>query len=323
MKKREDTFRGMIIVLALICAAAGLTLGATYRLTRGRIEAQQQQERMAALGIVLPEAHKDGFLEIIVARGIVERLLGNALQEHVGGSQRYVLVDQKTARRLYLLRNPAVEFDKYLGRLVEVMGPVREGVKDRRRKVGEGEGIPELSVLRIGRQLDATVPKPAFATDGRYYEAYDKPLAEASRELLGYALEGSEIGYSSTIRVTVGVDPSAEIIRGIKITFQQETPGLGANCEAVEPEGTLWDALVGKLKQTAQLEPRFQAGFHEKRADSFRMVGNKYQVKVGDEYQEIDGMTGATITKNAVISAVLDAVEEFKERVLKTDVATK
>ena len=222
MKKREDTFRGMIIVLALICAAAGLTLGATYRVTREKISAEQERARMDALRVVLPEADKNGFREVIVE-------------------------------------------------------------------------------------------KSAFATDGKYYEAYDKPLNDATRELVGYALEAAGTGYSSTIRVTVGVDSKAEVIRGIKITFQQETPGLGANCEAVKAEGTLWDVLLGKRKRAGSSQPWFQAQFGGKRADTL--------VKVGNQYQEIDGLTGATITTNAVTDAVVAAVKEFKEKVMDSSVS--
>jgi len=220
MKKRGDSPFSMVIVLALVCAGAGLALGATYRATRNRIDAQQERDRMAALLIVLPEAEKDGFREVAVPKSA-----------------------------------PKFEF-------------------------------------------------PAFATDGRYYEAYDKPVKEPRGKLVGYALEAKGNGYSSKIRVTVGIDPKAEIIRGIKITFQQETPGLGANCEAVETEGTLWDAirdaLQGRRKRAVQREPWFQAQFQGQRYDSL----------------DIDGITGATITTEAVTDAVRDAVRKFRGKVL-------
>jgi electron transport complex protein RnfG len=212
MKKGSDRASNMILVLALICAAAGLALGATYRGTRDKIKAQQERERMNALRIVLPNVHKEGFREV-------------------------------------------------------------------------------------------ASPESPFAVDRKYYEAYD-----ASGNLVGYALEGAGSGYSSTIRVTVGVDAKAGTILGIKITFQQETPGLGANCDAVEAEATLWDVLSGKGKK-APSEPRFQAQFRGQNLDSF--------VKVGNKYQNIDGLTGATITTNAVADAVVTAVREFKEKILK------
>jgi len=224
MKKTQDSAFNMISVLALVCVAAGLALGATYRATRDRIESQQRRERMDALGIVLPGA--DGFREMSANK------------------------------------------------------------------------------------------KPLFAVDGRYYEAYDRPLSDPSRKLIGYALEAAGTGYSSTIRVTVGIDANGEVIRGIKITFQKETPGLGANCEAVEVEGTLWstirDALLGRGREATATEPWFQSQFRGKRADTF--------VKVGNKYQNIQGITGATITTNAVADAVVAAVEEFKKNVLKSPV---
>lgn len=223
MTAKQDTFPRMVIVLAVICAAAGLTLGATYRMTRDRIAAEQNRARMDALRIVLPEAHPDGFREVKVA-------------------------------------------------------------------------------------------KSAFAAEGTYYEAYDKPVDDNSRKLVGYALEAAGTGYSSTIRVTVGVDPKGEVIRGIKITFQQETPGLGANSEAIRAEGTLWDMLMGKRKQSSSSQPWFQAQFADKRAESL--------VKVGNKYPEIDGLTGATITTNAVTDAVVAAVKEFRRDVLNSPAQT-
>jgi len=218
MTGQQDTFPRMVIVLAVICAAAGLTLGATYHLTQERIRLEQERGRMQALRVVLPEAHPNGFREV-------------------------------------------------------------------------------------------TVRKSPFAADGRYYEAYDKPLDDNSRKLVGYALEAAGAGYSSTIRVTVGVDPKGAIVRGIKITSQQETPGLGSNCEAVKSEGTLWDALFGKARQSGEAEPWFQAQFRGQSSDSF--------VKVGNKYANIDGLTGATITTNAVADAVVAAIKEFRREVLQ------
>jgi RnfABCDGE-type electron transport complex G subunit len=152
-----------------------------------------------------------------------------------------------------------------------------------------------------------SVSESSYAVGGTYYKVYDGPHGEPSRKLLGYALEASGPGYSSTIQVTVGVDPRVEIIRGIKITFQQETPGLGANCEAVKAQGTLWDVLQGRKGSSGTSQPWFQLQFHEKRADSFTKVGNKYP--------NVDGVTGATITTNAVVDAVLGAIRDFKEKV--------
>lgn len=214
----------MITVLAVICAAAGLALAATFLATQEEIDAQQDRETMLALRTVLPEAHKDGFREV-------------------------------------------------------------------------------------------AVPRSAFAANGRYYEAYDKPLTDASRKLVGYALETEGNGYSSTIRVTVGVDPNGEIIRGIKITFQQETPGLGANCGAMKTENTLWEVLLGKAKSGSSRDAWFQAQFRGKSADNFLKVGNKYA--------NIDGLTGATITTNAVTDAVVAAVKEFREKILKSSAGGK
>lgn len=224
MSGRQDSPQSMIIVLAVICAGAGLALGATFLATTKNIEAQQLQEQMKARRAVLPDAHPDGF-----------------------------------------------------------------------------------------RAVD--VDRCAFAVKGTYYEAYDKPLKADSRRLVGYALEAQGNGYSSAISVTIGVNPKGEVIRGVKITSQRETPGLGTKCEEVKVEGTLWEALFGKAKQSGESEPWFQAQFRGKRSDSL--------MKVGSKYRDIDGLTGATITTNAVADAVVAAVKEFKQKVLNVPAGGK
>ncbi len=78
-----------------------------------------------------------------------------------------------------------------------------------------------------------------------YYEGYRYPDTTG---FVGYVVRASGRGYSSTIETMVGVDPSGRIT-GLKITHEQETPGLGTRIEEVRSTKTLLDALkelVGK-----------------------------------------------------------------------------
>lgn len=67
---------------------------------------------------------------------------------------------------------------------------------------------------------------------------------------VGYVVKASGRGYSSTIETIVGVDPTGRIT-GLKVTSQQETPGLGTRIVEVKSTKTVLDAIkeaVGKGK---------------------------------------------------------------------------
>jgi len=134
-------------------------------------------------------------------------------------------------------------------------------------------------------------------------------------DTVGYTFEGSAAGYSSEIKVVVGVNDTAETITGIFVTSQQETPGLGANMEAVKTEGTLWTAIgsifAGKPTEKKLAEPYFQAQFRGKTLDRLKVEKTK-------ETPYIEALTGATISSEAVTTAVRGAVEKFRKEELGT-----
>jgi electron transport complex protein RnfG len=61
-------------------------------------------------------------------------------------------------------------------------------------------------------------------------------------EFAGYVVKAAGRGYSSTIETVVGVDSTGKIT-GMKITHQQETPGLGSRIEEVTTTKTVLDAI--------------------------------------------------------------------------------
>lgn len=153
----------------------------------------------------------------------------------------------------------------------------------------------------------------ADETSYEYFEGYDE-----AGTLIGFAFEGSASGYSSVITVMVGVDPVAHTVTGISVTSQKETPGLGANLEAIKTEGTLWSAIasIGSKKVQTEVEPYFQAQFKNKLLENLKVV------KIGGT-PYIQALTGATISSKAVTTAVTTAVEEFRLRAIdKTENVT-
>lgn len=126
-----------------------------------------------------------------------------------------------------------------------------------------------------------------------YFTAYE---SEGSDEIVGRTFTAYGKGYSSTIETIVGVDPAGEI-SGIKITYQQETPGLGAKITEVSSQNTLWDVIGGRAKDESEVRPWFQAQFRGKSLDDLTVVKTS-----GEE--GILAVTGATISSEAVTGSV-------------------
>jgi electron transport complex protein RnfG len=73
-----------------------------------------------------------------------------------------------------------------------------------------------------------------------YFKGYRKADTTG---FAGYVVTASGKGYSSTIETVVGVDPYGRIA-GLRITSQQETPGLGTRIQEVLSTRTVADAIA-------------------------------------------------------------------------------
>ena len=96
----------------------------------------------------------------------------------------------------------------------------------------------------------------------------------------GYIIITREAGYSSTIETMIGVDVTGRIT-GVKVLFQQETPGLGAKAEEIISE---------------ESEPWFTRQFKGK------TFGDT--IKITNDGGTIDAITGATITSRAISDSI-------------------
>ena len=88
-------------------------------------------------------------------------------------------------------------------------------------------------------------------------------------------------GFGGAVKVMIGIDANGEIT-GVKVTEHSETPGLGT--KAADP---------GYLKQ-------------------YQGVSEATAGHINDD-PNIDAVTGATITSNAVYGSVVEALAQFKE----------
>ena len=125
-----------------------------------------------------------------------------------------------------------------------------------------------------------------------------------NNECIGYVVEGEAPGYSSTIRVMVGVTEDF-VVKGVKILSQKETPGLGTKVEEVQSDKTWLLILSGKRS--------FGKGPDEE--DPLPWFPAQYrgltreEIKLTRDGGKVDAITGATISSRAVTDAVRGAVE--------------
>lgn len=113
---------------------------------------------------------------------------------------------------------------------------------------------------------------------------------EKSGNIIGYVMSAtSPSGYGGNIQIAVGISCETEEITGFSVLSNSETAGLGAKCT----------------------EDFFTSQFTGKSAG-----GIKYTKTGASDNTEIDAISGATVTTNAVTEAVNFALD-FYNNVLK------
>ncbi|OHB97034.1 MAG: hypothetical protein A2W74_06225 [Planctomycetes bacterium RIFCSPLOWO2_12_38_17] len=182
--------------------------------------------------------------------------------------------------------------------------------------------------------------------EGKPEEVTPSNIAEQDRvfkginklgQVIGYAACGEAQGYSSKIKVMVGIDSNLDRILGIDILSQRETPGLGTKMTKIESNVTLWTLIYGReLKSTdwdsdewqipllkkperlkkfgllekerKKVQPWFQEQFKNK-------TYNQLIVSKIKDHEKITAITGATISTKAAINAVQDAINKIKNTI--------
>lgn len=152
------------------------------------------------------------------------------------------------------------------------------------------------------------VETPIESLKGEVYRAVDR-----SGKVHGYAAVGAAQGYSSKVRVMVGMDADAERIVGIALISQQETPGLGTQVAEVEPSQTLVGIVTGRPAEKRETVPWFLRRLINRTKDELvlRSRGGP----------GIDGITGATKSSRAVVNAARDAVSKIRQATGKESAA--
>ena len=167
--------------------------------------------------------------------------------------------------------------------------------KDRIEEQSQAQQLNALKVV-IPQAVEFSDCKSGVEID--YYEGLDK-----GGEVVGYAFVGEAKGYSSMIKVVVGLDLEGTLT-GIEITEQKETPGLGSKDVEIPVNKTFWQAIMGRGESGEPGRPWFEDQFVGKTFKDLKVV-------IENTDTEIHSLTGATITSKAVTKAVRESMEKF------------
>ncbi|MEK7698889.1 MAG: FMN-binding protein [Planctomycetota bacterium] len=178
------------------------------------------------------------------------------------------------------------------------------------------------------------ITPPNVSDQDRIYKGLDK-----SGHIIGYAACGEAQGYSSKIKVMVGIDSHFEKVIGISVLAQNETPGLGTKMTEVESNATWWSVIFGREAESFNVKAfDDDSGFEAWKLPVYEQVQRaknvKQATKAADKPQpwfqeqfkhkthnqlivtkvpdpeKILAITGATISTKAVINAVQNALDK-------------
>ncbi|MFH1836956.1 MAG: RnfABCDGE type electron transport complex subunit G [Candidatus Omnitrophota bacterium] len=115
------------------------------------------------------------------------------------------------------------------------------------------------------------------------FKAFDK-----KGDLLGYAFLAEGNGYQGSIKLLAGIDSDLKELTGIEVLESQETPGLGAEIRNAKFKDQFKQLSVGK---------------------DIEYVKNRKPQKAN----QIEAITGATISSRAVVNILNKRIEEIKK----------
>ncbi len=144
------------------------------------------------------------------------------------------------------------------------------------------------------KELKFAALKPEASHDEQVVEGRD-----ASGDVAGYAALGEAQGYGGKIRVMVGMDARGERILAVTVVSHSETPGLGSRVAEVKSNKTWLGLIKGDDVGKEQTLSEFLQQFSGCTPDDLSV--------------KIDGITGATISSEAVINAVRQAAGKMQD----------
>jgi electron transport complex protein RnfG len=151
-------------------------------------------------------------------------------------------------------------------------------------RVLPGAQTRKAFVVREGRLTPFESPGGTLPKEEAVYAGYDE-----EGNPLGFAIPAEGPGFQDTIKLLYGYDPSRRRVVGMEVLESKETPGLG-------------DKIFKDLD--------FVANFHNLAVDPEVVVTKKGR----SQENQVDAISGATISSNAVVRIINEANHRWLER---------
>lgn len=212
------------------------------------------------------------------------------LVEDSATSESQQLPVKKTASTFRLVATLAIA-GALAGLLIVVVNqhtkPIIDKYKAEQLKKAVYEVLPGVerynTFYLVDGALSFTLPEGAKESEyKRIYVGYD-----TSGQISGVAVSRGESGFQDIVQVIFGFDPATRKLKGMKILDSRETPGLG-----------------DKIFKDMAFVDQFFAG------PETPLVGVKIGAGKGKP-NEIDTITGATISSKVVIDIINHGLEEW------------
>jgi electron transport complex protein RnfG len=175
----------------------------------------------------------------------------------------------------------------------ELTRPRIETNRSERLRAAIEEVVPGSVTVRSYRRVPGAGFEPLDAVisgDNVVHAALD-----GEGRLVGFALEGRGQGYQDTIELLLGYDPGSERATGIAVLASRETPGLG---DRIRSESF--------LQGFRGLDARLNKG-----GTGLAQVLRVERPGKPAESWELDGITGATVSSQAVARIATEALERW------------
>jgi electron transport complex protein RnfG len=153
--------------------------------------------------------------------------------------------------------------------------------------------LPGVTQIKKFRYTEGNLTEAASEVrddENTIYGGYDD-----QNVLIGYAITAEGPGFQDTIRILYGYNMEKRLVVGMEVLESRETPGLG-----------------DKIYKDADFQENFFA---------LQVEPNVVLVKKGAKSapNEVDAITGATISSKAIVRIINKGNEKWLERLLNTE----
>jgi electron transport complex protein RnfG len=127
-----------------------------------------------------------------------------------------------------------------------------------------------------------------------------------NNETAGYAVIAEGPGFQGNIRMIVGINAAKDTLLGMRVLEQVETPGLGAKIAEETAKEDFFEQFAGLEPDMSSVTGKSQ----ETKALGANLIAYVKNV-APTEPNEVQAITGATISSKAVVEILNQSLEKF------------